>query len=65
MTSDAQFKIVINLEEQYSVIPTSWPVPHGWREVGITGSREVCCRHVEEHWTDMRPASLRRAMDGE
>jgi MbtH protein len=57
------FTVVINDEEQYSVWPADRPCPPGWREAGFTGSREDCLAHVDEVWTDMRPRSLREAMD--
>ena len=38
--------------------------PLGWRGVGVAGSKQECLAHIETVWTDMRPLSLRRAMDG-
>ncbi|MFF5173344.1 MbtH family protein [Micromonospora sp. NPDC000089] len=54
-----RFSVVVNDEEQYSVWPADRPVPDGWRETGHTGTREECLAHIDEVWTDMRPASLR------
>jgi MbtH protein len=56
--------VVINDEEQYSVWPEGREIPPGWRGVGVRGSREECLAHIGEVWTDMRPMSLRRQMDG-
>lgn len=56
------YRVVVNDEEQYSIWPDGRPVPAGWREEGFTGPKEECLRHIETVWTDMRPASLRRAM---
>ncbi|AMO99963.1 MbtH family protein [Collimonas sp. NPDC087041] len=58
------YTVVINDEEQYSIWPTFRAVPAGWREVGVSGPKAVCLAHIESVWTDMRPASLRRHMDG-
>jgi MbtH protein len=58
------YQVVINDEEQYSLWPAGREVPDGWRAEGTTGSEEECCAHIDEVWTDMRPASLRRAMAG-
>jgi MbtH protein len=60
---DVQYTVVINDEEQYSIWPTFRDVPAGWREVGVRGSKATCLEHIENVWTDMRPASLRRHMD--
>ncbi|TDV04353.1 MbtH family protein [Paraburkholderia caballeronis] len=61
---NAEFEVVINHEEQYSIWPGYKPIPGGWRAVGKKGPKAECLAYIEEHWTDMRPASLRRAMDG-
>lgn len=60
----ALFKVVINHEEQYSIWPADREPPAGWREVGKAGPKAECLAYIAEVWTDMRPLSLRRAMDG-
>ncbi len=62
-TDDLIYTVVINDEEQYSIWPIFRDVPAGWREVGVSGSKNDCLAHIETVWTDMRPASLRRHMD--
>ncbi|GAA1617117.1 MbtH family protein [Actinoplanes couchii] len=64
--STARFTVVINDEEQYSVWPTAITVPDGWREIGVTGTKDECLERIEEIWTDLRPRSLREqlAADG-
>jgi MbtH protein len=52
----SRYKVVINHEEQYSILPIAQPVTRGWQEVGGHGSGDECLRHIEEVWTDMRPA---------
>lgn len=54
-------RVVINDEEQYSIWPVGRALPLGWRDEGTVGTREECLAHVEVVWTDMRPASVRRA----
>jgi MbtH protein len=58
-----EYQVVVNDEEQYSIWPVSSPLPAGWTAVGPTGTREDCLAHIAEVWTDMRPRSLRQAMD--
>lgn len=58
------FRVVLNDEEQYSLWPIDRDLPAGWREEGLRGTREQCLSHIKEVWTDMRPASVRRALDG-
>ncbi|MFI9158146.1 MbtH family protein [Kitasatospora aureofaciens] len=63
LDDDRRYLVVLNDEEQYSVWPTERDVPAGWREEGFEGTRQECLDHVSLVWTDMRPLSLRRAME--
>jgi MbtH protein len=58
------WKVVVNHEEQYSIWPAEGESPAGWSEVGVTGTRAQCLAHIKEVWTDMRPLSLRKKMEG-
>jgi MbtH protein len=62
---EEQYAVVVNDEEQYSIWSARRAAPEGWRQVGVTGTKQECLTHIEKVWTDMRPLSLRRAMDGE
>lgn len=57
------YKVVTNHEEQYSIWPEGRENPPGWKDEGTTGTREQCLAHVDEVWTDMRPLSVRRALE--
>ncbi len=57
------FLAVVNDGDQHSLWPTFADVPAGWRKVFGEASRAECLAYVEEHWTDIRPKSLREAMD--
>lgn len=59
---DTRFLVVINYEEQYSIWPDYKPVPAGWRALEKQGSKEECLAYIETVWTDMRPLSLRQAL---
>jgi MbtH protein len=56
------YAVVINDEEQYSIWPAERDLPAGWRQDGFTGTEDECLSYIDETWTDMRPASLRRWM---
>jgi uncharacterized protein YbdZ (MbtH family) len=56
------FLVVVNDEDQHSLWPTFADVPAGWGKVFGEASRAACLAYVEEHWTDIRPKSLREAM---
>jgi MbtH protein len=58
---DGTFLVLVNCEGQHSLWPDFADVPAGWDRVH-SGSREECLAYVDEHWIDMRPASLVRAM---
>ncbi|AFW95756.1 MULTISPECIES: MbtH family protein [Nostocales] len=57
------YLVVVNHEEQYSIWP-KWKqeLPLGWKSVGKEGIKTECLAYIEEVWTDMRPLSLRKAM---
>lgn len=57
------YKVVINHEEQYSIWPANRENPPGWRDAGKTGLKTECLAYIDEVWTDMRPLSLRKAME--
>lgn len=58
------YKVVINHEEQYSIWPEAKDNPLGWNDAGKRGSKNDCLKYIEEVWTDMRPLSVRRNMEG-
>jgi MbtH protein len=57
------WKVVINLEDQYSVWPAFKAIPLGWRDAEKEGEKEECLNYIKEVWVDMRPRSLRELMD--
>jgi MbtH protein len=62
---DASFRVLINDEGQHSLWPAFADVPAGWRTIYQSDSRQDCLDYIDEHWTDMRPASLVRYMDAQ
>jgi MbtH protein len=60
---DIQYLVLVNDEGQHSLWPAYVDVPDGWTEVR-SGTRQDCLDYVEANWTDMRPKSLIRSMDG-
>lgn len=56
------YRVVVNLEEQYSIWPEDRDLPPGWRSAPKSGSKAECLSYIEEVWTDMRPLSLRQRM---
>ena len=57
------YSVVVNHEEQYSIWLDDKELPLGWEKVGVTGQKQECLDHIKEVWTDMRPKSLREAME--
>jgi MbtH protein len=52
----SRYKVVVNHEEQYSIIPIEQSITRGWREAGKTGTSSECLAYIEEVWTDMKTA---------
>ncbi|HEY0027004.1 MAG TPA: MbtH family NRPS accessory protein [Allosphingosinicella sp.] len=67
MTDDREdttiYQVVVNDQEQYSIWPADRELPLGWKAEGFSGQKEACMAHIHDVWTDMRPKSLRDAMD--
>jgi MbtH protein len=57
------YEVLVNGEEQYSLWLAGQQIPNGWRQVGPRGKKQVCLDYVKEVWTDMRPLSVRKAME--
>lgn len=57
------YQVVINDEEQYSIWPADREVPAGWRATGPSGVKSECLAYIDQVWTDMRPRSVRLAME--
>ena len=58
------YTVVVNHEEQYSIWAADRDIPAGWRDAGKQGTKAECLAHIKEVWTDMRPLSLRKKMEG-
>jgi MbtH protein len=58
------YKVVVNHEEQYSIWPADRENPLGWSDAGKSGTKAECLAFIKEVWTDMRPLSVRRLMEG-
>lgn len=43
--------------------PEDNDLPIGWYYQGVTGLKPKCLDYIGEHWTDMRPRSLREFME--
>lgn len=61
---DGSFYVLVNDENQHSLWPAFAELPEGWTVVFGEDRRQACLDYVEKNWTDMRPASLIREMDG-
>lgn len=59
---DTIFNVVKNDEEQYSIWPDYKEIPAGWISVEKSGNKQECLDFIKEIWTDMRPLSLRQAL---
>lgn len=61
---DGTYFVLVNDEGQHSLWPDFVKVPAGWTAVHGPEARQSCLDYVEANWTDMRPRSLVRAMEG-
>ena len=61
---NALYKVVMNHEEQCSIWPVDKENPLGWRNASKSGPKAECLAYIKEVWTDMRPLSMRKKMEG-
>ena len=57
------YKVVINHEQQYSILPVDQENPLGWQDTGRTGLKSECLEYIKQVWTDIKPLSLRKKME--
>ena len=57
-----RYKVVVNHEEQYSIWFAERDLPGGWNEAGFSGTKKDCLDYIDKNWTDLRPLSVRKAL---
>jgi uncharacterized protein YbdZ (MbtH family) len=57
------FLVLANDEDQHGRWPTFAETPAASRQVYGEGSHPECLAYIEERWSDIRPKSLREAID--
>lgn len=62
MSQEVEYVVVKNGEDQYSIWLASLPIPEGWEDMAVRGTKEHCLEHIERVWVDMRPRSLKEAI---
>ncbi|MFV0474051.1 MAG: MbtH family protein [Pikeienuella sp.] len=60
---ETEYAVVISEDGRHSIWPGFRPPPWGWSAEGFRGSRAACLAHIDEVWTELRPASV--AVSGE
>ncbi|MFE2449815.1 MbtH family protein [Stenotrophomonas sp. NPDC087984] len=61
---EGTYLVLVNDEGQHSLWPAFVEVPQGWRTALADATRDAALEYVNAHWTDMRPKSLIKAMEG-
>jgi MbtH protein len=59
---DGMFHVLVNAENQHSLWPARLLVPDGWASRHGPAGRQDCLDHIDQCWTDLRPASLAARM---
>lgn len=59
-TVERLYEVVVNDEEQYSILLVGQTIPKGWRSAETQGDKESCLAYINDIWINMRPLSLRR-----
>ena len=61
-SEETVFEVVMNDEDQYSIWPAYLDVPSGWKLAGVRAKKAECLQYIDQHWTDLRPRSLREQL---
>ena len=56
---DGTFAVLVNDEDQHCIWPSFAETPAGWQQARPPGDRVAALAYIEQHWTDLRPRSLR------
>ncbi|PKW18121.1 amino acid adenylation domain-containing protein [Saccharopolyspora spinosa] len=56
------FDVLVNLEGQHSLWPSTLPAPAGWERTLRESDRATCLTHIRTAWPDIRPQSLVSAL---
>jgi len=56
------FIVLANAEGQHCLWPAAKAPPQGWTTVGPAAPKVDCIALIESRWSDMKPKSLRDAM---
>ncbi|MGM9968710.1 MAG: MbtH family protein [Rummeliibacillus sp.] len=59
---DAQFIVLKNEEDQYSMWPVFLAIPNGWKLVFGPAQKKDCQLYIGDNWTDLRPKSLKEQL---
>lgn len=62
MADTTSYKIVVNHEEQYSILPADQKLSGTWREAGKRGIQKQRLQYIEEVWTDITPVDYKNLM---
>lgn len=57
------YNVGVNYDEQYPIYPSDREFPQRWHVIGTPRLKKECLHYISEVCVDMRPLSLRRAMD--
>jgi MbtH protein len=60
---DARYLVLVNTEDQHSLWPAFLDPPPGWQVAFGPTDRAACLTHIDTTWTDLRPRTLREAMN--
>jgi MbtH protein len=61
---EGTFHVLVNHEGQHSLWPSFADIPAGWTVVLRGETRQACLDYIERTWTDLRPLSLIKSMEG-
>ena len=57
-----KFKVIVNKEEIFTILPIDSESPIGWSDAGKEGTKDECLSFINEEWQNTIPSNIRALM---
>ena len=61
--NEQQFKVIVNPEAIFTILPIDGELPFGWDDAGKIGSKKECLEFINIAWQNSIPSFIRAKME--
>lgn len=58
-----KFKVIVNKEEIFTILPVDGESPIGWSDAGMEGTKDECLEFINVEWQNTIPSYIRALME--